>query len=92
MIEWNTTPWMRSILPHDTAIKLSKAGVHVHSESGPCLGKIHEHPALVKQWNDQIGWFMDSKDYHELIGWIRRRAGRVRGEYFPRTHNTGSAP
>ena len=28
-IEWNTTPWMRSTLQHDRAIKLSKGQVHV---------------------------------------------------------------
>ena len=41
--EWNTTPWMRSILLHDSAIKLSKTKVHVYSDSVLCLGKFHEH-------------------------------------------------
>ena len=55
-IEWNATPWMRSTLPHDRAIKQSKAKVHVHSDSVLCLGKIHEHPAATQKWREQIGW------------------------------------
>ena len=29
---------------HNRAIKLSKAKVHVYSDSVLCLGKMHEHP------------------------------------------------
>ena len=56
-----------------------------------CLEKSHEHPTSIQKWKDQIGWLMDSKDYQEIER-NRRRAGRVRVEYFPRTRNTGSAP
>ena len=70
---------MRTTLLHDRAIKLSKANVHVYSDSVLCFGKIHENST-----SDQMGRFMDSKDYQELS-----RADRVRVEDFPRTHNTG---
>ena len=40
-IEWNTIPWMGTTLPHDRAVKLSKAEVHVYSDSVLCLGKGH---------------------------------------------------
>ena len=32
-IEWNTIPWMRTTLLHDRAVMLSKAKVHVYSDS-----------------------------------------------------------
>ena len=67
-IEWKTTPWMRSTLLHDRAIKLSKAKVQVYSDSVLCLGKIHEHLASTQKWTEQVGWFMDSKDCQELNG------------------------
>ena len=35
--------WMRSILLHGKGIKLSKAKVHVYSESVQCLGNMHKH-------------------------------------------------
>ena len=67
-IEWNTTPWMRSALLHDRAIKLSEAKVYVYSDSVLCLGKIHEHSTSTQKWKEQIGWFMESKDFQELNG------------------------
>ena len=49
-IEWNTIPWMRTTLPQDRAVKLSKARVHVYSDSVLCLGKIPEHPQTIEAW------------------------------------------
>ena len=63
-IEWNTTPWMRTTLRHDRAIKLSKA--HIYSDSVLCLGMIHEHPQSIRHWKDKVVWFMDPREYREL--------------------------
>ena len=63
-----TIPWMRTTLPHDRAIKLSKAKLHVYSDSVLCLGKIHERPWSMKHQKDKIGWFMNTLEYHELNG------------------------
>ena len=38
-IEWQFTLWMRSSLLHDKVVKLSKAKVHVHSDSVLGLGR-----------------------------------------------------
>ena len=43
-IEWHCTPWRRFTMLHNRAIKLSKAKVHVYSDSVFCLGEMHEHP------------------------------------------------
>ena len=59
---------MRTILLHDTAAKLSKAKVHVYSDSALCLEKTHERSHSLKKWKGQIGWFIDSKDAQELNG------------------------
>ena len=59
---------VRSTLPHDRAINLSKANVHVYSDSVLCVGKIHEHLVSTQKWKEQIGWFMGSKDFKELNG------------------------
>ena len=67
-IEWNTTPWMRSTLLHDRAIKLSKAKVHVYSDAVLCLGKMHDHPTAIQKWEEQIGWFINSMGRQELYG------------------------
>ena len=67
-IEWNTTPWMRTTLLHDRATELSKAKVHVYSDSVLYLGKIHEHPQSIRHWKDKIGWLMGSRDYRALNG------------------------
>ena len=89
-IEWKTTPWMRSILVHDRAIKLSNLQVHLFSDSVLCLGKIHEHPTSTQKWKDQIGWLMDFKDYQELNG-IDGEPVEFEWNIFP-GHNTGPAP
>ena len=52
-IEWNTFPWMRRILLHDRAGKLSKAKVHVYSVSVLCRSKIHEHPHSIDAWKGE---------------------------------------
>ena len=66
-IEWNTTPWMRSTLLHDRVIKLSKAKVHVYSDSDRCLGKMHDHYAKQKWKNKLDGSSVprDIKNYME---------------------------
>ena len=42
--------WMRTTLLHDQAVKLSKAKVHVYSDSVLCLGRIHEYPQAIEAW------------------------------------------
>ena len=67
-IEWQFAPWMRSTLLHDKVIKLSKAKVHVYSDSVVCLGRMHGHPAAKKKWQDQLRYFQESNEYRELFG------------------------
>ena len=67
-IEWQFTPWMRSILLHDKVIKLSKAQVHVYSDSVLCLGKMHRHPEAMEKRREQLQYFQSSNEYRELIG------------------------
>ena len=59
-IEWNTTPWMRSTLLHDRAIKLSKAKVHVYSDSVLCLVKIMNILLLHRSGKNKLegSWFL----------------------------------
>ena len=59
---------MRTTLPHDRAIKLSKAKLLVYSDSVLCLVKNDERPRSIKHWKDKIGWFMNTLEYHELNG------------------------
>ena len=49
-----TTPWTRSTLLHDRAVKLSKARINVHSDSVLSLGKIHQRSTSIQKWKDQI--------------------------------------
>ena len=41
-IQWQFTHRIGSTLVHDKVIKLSKAKVHVYSDSVLCLGKMHD--------------------------------------------------
>ena len=68
-IEWNTTPWMSTTLLHDRASKLSKAEVHVYSDSVALSWK----DARTSFCNTEVrraNWdgFMNSKDSEELNG------------------------
>ena len=78
---------MRTTLLHDRAVKLSKAKVHVFSDSVLCLGKIHEHPRSIEAWKEKIESFTKSHEYRELD----RTDGKpvvFKCKNFPRTHNT----
>ena len=62
-----TTPWVRSTLLNDKAVKLSTAKVCVFSDSVLCLGgRIAEYPRSVASWKDKIDWFTHSPEYREL--------------------------
>ena len=65
-IEWKTIPWMRTILLHDRAVKLSKAKVHVYSDLALCLSKIHEYHQSIEAWKQNIELFTMSPEYREL--------------------------
>ena len=86
-IDRNTTPWMSTTSLHDRAVKLSKAEVHVYSDSVLCPAKIHQHPHSMEAWNQNIEWFMVSLEN----GFYWRRTTRVRVDRFPRAHNTAVA-
>ena len=58
--------WMRSTLLHDRAIKLSKAKVHVYSDSVLCLGKMQGYVAAMDKWKEQNEWFFGSEHHQEL--------------------------
>ena len=47
--DWNTVPWMRTTLLNDRAVELSKAKVHVFSDSVLCLGRNNEYPRSVRR-------------------------------------------
>ena len=67
-IKWKFTPWMRSTLLHDKVIKLSKAKIHVYSDSVLCLGKMHRHPEAVVKRKEQLQCFQNSNEHKELFG------------------------
>ena len=56
---------MRSTLLHGKVIKLSKAKVHVFSDS--VLGRMHRHPDATVKWKDQLRFSM-SPILTELFG------------------------
>ena len=85
-IEWQFTPWMRSTLLHDKVIKLSKAEVHVYSDSVLSLGTMRRHPDAMVNRKEQLQYFQDSNEYRELSG--------LDGEPFEfrRTHYSTDSP
>ena len=70
-IKWQFTLWMRSTVLNDKAIMLSKAKIHVHSDSVLCLGKMHGHLDAMVKWK-QLQYFQNSFEYRRNI-WNRRR-------------------
>ena len=72
VIDWHFTPWMRSTLLHDKVIKLSKAKVHVYSDSVLRLGKMHRHLDAMVKWKGQLQYFQSSFEYRERIGIDRK--------------------
>ena len=60
---WHLTSWRKSTLLHDRVSKLSKARVHVYSDSVLCLGKMHAYPAPMERWREQIACFTGSKHH-----------------------------
>ena len=58
---------MRSTLLHDKVIKLSKAKLHVYSDSVLCLGKMHRHPEAMVTWKEQLQYFQNANEYRELF-------------------------
>ena len=67
-IDGQFTLWMRSSLLHYKAINLSKAKVHVYSDSFLCLGKMQRHPDAMVNWKDQLQYFQESNEYRESFG------------------------
>ena len=65
-IDWNAIPWIRHSLLHDRAVQLSKAEVHVFSDSALCLCRIHEFPRSIEVWMEEGEWFTKSHDVREL--------------------------
>ena len=59
---------MSSFLLHDKVIKLSKAEVHIYSDSVLCLGNMHRHPDAMVKWEEQLQYFQNSNEYRELFG------------------------
>ena len=62
----NVSPWVRSTLLHDRVIKLSKAKVHVYSDSVLCSGKMHPRPLVVDEWKERQKYLLNSNEYKEL--------------------------
>ena len=62
------SPWMRSTLCLDQAIKWTKPQVHVYSDSVLCLGKMHGHSVATEKWKSQIKEFQQSNEYTEFSG------------------------
>ena len=53
---------------HDRVIKLSKARVHVCSDSVLYLGKMHPHPAAMERWREQLENDLGSEHQKEFFG------------------------
>ena len=85
-IEWQFTPWMRSTLPRDEAIKLAKAKVYVYSDSVLCLGKMQEHSEVDERCKDHTQYFQHSNE-HKVIFGITGEPIEVEWNIFPR-HRT----
>ena len=75
-MEYNSVDENDTLL-HDRAVKLSKAKVHVNSDSVLCLGKIHEYPQSVGAWEQEVGWFTKSLEYHEFYPKIKKLVFRI---------------
>ena len=79
------SPWMRSTLCHDQAIKWTKAKVNVYSDSVLCLGKMHGHSEANENWKKPDKRISTIKRIHRVL-WNRRRPTWVRVKYFPRSN------
>ena len=61
------SPWMRSTLCQDQAIKWAEAKVHVYSDSVLCLGKMHGHPEANENWKKPDQYIpIGTKDWEKL--------------------------
>ena len=83
MIEWHVTSWVRSTLLHDRVIKLSKARVHVHSDS-VLSGK----DASTAVGRGQVERTILTISRNPM----NKRAIGVGVEYFPRANYNGTTP
>ena len=89
-IEWQFNPWISSTLQHVKVIKLSKAKVHLYSDSVLCFGKMHRHPKAKDKLEDHLFDIsrypmnaencFESTENHVSVSGI-----------FPRTHNSGNS-
>ena len=61
---------MRKTLPQDRAVKLSKAKVHVYSDSVLCHGKIHEHPRSIEAWKRKSN---GSSNVLKIVNWTESK-------------------
>ena len=67
-------------------ISLSRANVHVFSDSLSCLWIDGENPQSNYCLEDKLTWFKSSSQYR-AFGHKWRRANGIRVEYFPRIHH-----
>ena len=89
-IEWTITPWTRSTLLHDRAIKWAKAKAHIYSDS-ICQAKMHEHAESNVKWKGQPQDFQQSNEYKDLFG-IDGEPLEFEWNIFPRSYNIAESP
>ena len=77
-IDWTASSWTRSTLTHNQVIKwiqskgtrLTKAKVHVYSDSVLCLGKVQKHSETNSRWKINSKFFdspICTENYLELM-------------------------
>ena len=66
-INWCDSAWKHlSLIGGEEVVSLSRAKVHVFSDSVLCLGKISENPLSNMVWEDKLTWFKSSSQYRTL--------------------------
>ena len=60
---YDFSPWMRTTLCLDQAIKWAKAKAHVYSDSVLCMGRVHLPSEANVKWIEQIHYFQHSSEY-----------------------------
>ena len=63
-IHWGDSAWKHLTLTGgEEVVSLSRAKVHVFSDSALCLGKMSENPLSNYAWEDKLPWFKSSSAY-----------------------------
>ena len=68
-IHWEKLSWKHlSLIGDEIVITRQRAKVYVFSDSGLCLGRVHQHPQSNEAWKDRIGWIITDESYRDYDG------------------------